>query len=130
MPDSPNREYGFYDRLNADFPSQIIVDATEVCNLACIHCPHPEFKKSEHYSAGYLSPELNRKMVDEVSHAGRGRVQYIRYTSNGEPLVHPDIYEMLEYAVRESGVFVTITTNGTTLKEKRIRKLIASGLHM
>jgi len=123
-------EYGFYDRLSAEFPSQIIVDVTEVCNLACIHCPHPEFKKSEHYAKRYLDVELHRKMVDEVREHGKGSTQYIRYTSNGEPLVHPLIYDMLEYAVVNSGVFITLTTNGTILKEKRIEKLLSSGLHM
>jgi len=65
-----------------------------------------------------------------VREYGRGNTQYIRYTSNGEPLVHPQIYDMLELAVAESGVFVTLTTNGTILNEKRIEKLLASGLHM
>jgi MoaA/NifB/PqqE/SkfB family radical SAM enzyme len=37
---------------------------------------------------------------------------------------------MLDYAVRRSGVFVTLTTNGTTMNEKRIRKLLESGLHL
>jgi len=123
-------EYGFYDRLKAEFPSQIIVDVTEVCNLACIHCPHPEFKKSEHYSARYLEPDLNAKMVDEVRDQGSGRTQYIRYTSEGEPLIHPRGYEMIEYAARNSGVFVTLTTNGTIMNEKRTRKLLDSGVHM
>lgn len=122
--------YGFYDRLKAEFPSQIIVDATEVCNLACIHCPHPEFKKSGHYHARYLSTELNTKLVNEVRAHGQGHTQYIRYTSNGEPLVHPGIYDMLDYSVRHSGVLVTLTTNGTILKEERIEKLLASGLHI
>lgn len=123
-------KYDFQGRLKAEFPSQIIVDATEVCNLGCIHCPHPEFKRSEHYSARYLDVAIHNKMVDEVRLYGQGYTQYIRYTSNGEPLVHPDIYDMLDYAVKNSGVFVTLTTNGTIMNEKRIEKLLASGLHM
>jgi uncharacterized Fe-S cluster-containing radical SAM superfamily protein len=122
--------YGFQGRLKREFPSQVVVDAAEVCNLACIHCPHPEFKKSPHYSGAFLEPALNAKMVDEVAEHGRGHTLYIRYTSNGEPLVHPGIYDMLDYAVRRSGVFVTLTTNGTTMNEKRIRKLLESGLHL
>lgn len=127
---SQSNEYGFHGRLTADFPSQVIVDATEVCNLACIHCPHPEFKKSEHYDARYLEVDLHHKMVDEVRQCGQGRTQYIRYTSNGEPLVHPRIYDMLDYAVKTSGVYVALTTNGTILNERRIEKLFASGLHV
>lgn len=126
----PKEKYGFQDRLKSEFPSQIIVDATEVCNLECIHCPHPEFKRSEHYATRYLDVAIHNKMVDEVRRDGRGHTQYIRYTSNGEPLVHPAIYDMLDYAVKNSGVFVTLTTNGTIMNEKRIEKLLASGLHM
>jgi pyruvate-formate lyase-activating enzyme len=123
-------EYGFHGRLAAEFPSQVIIDVTEVCNLACIHCPHPEFKKSEHYDARYLEPELNAKIVDEVRAHGQGKTQYIRYSSEGEPLVHPKGYEMIEYAARNSGVYVTLTTNGTIMNEKRTRKLLDSGVHM
>jgi MoaA/NifB/PqqE/SkfB family radical SAM enzyme len=125
-----SNRYSFYGRLKAEFPSQIIVDVTEVCNLACVHCPHPQFKQSEHYSARYLDPELNAKLVDEVKAYGQGLTQYIRYSSEGEPLVHPKGYDMIEYAARTSGVFVTLTTNGTIMNEKRTRRLLESGVHM
>lgn len=121
-------EYGFYGRLSASFPSQIIVDVTEVCNLACIHCPHPEFKKSEHYSARYLEPELNQKLAEEVRDHGRDVTQYIRYASEGEPLIHPRIYEMMAYAKKVSGVLISLTTNATLLTEKKIDKLLESGV--
>lgn len=123
-------KYGFYGRLTASFPSQLIVDATEICNLACVHCPHPEFKQSEHYTKRSLTPDLNAKLVDEVARYGRNVTQYIRYTSNGEPLTHPHIYEMLEYASRNSGVTVTLTTNGTLMNEKRIEKLLETGVNL
>ncbi len=127
---APSQAYGFHGRLTEEFPSQVIVDVTEVCNLACIHCPHPTFKQSEYYQARYLEPELNAKLVDEVRDHGRGQTQYIRYTSEGEPLIHPRGYEMIEYAARNSGVYVTLTTNGTIMNEKRTRKLLDSGVHM
>lgn len=123
-------QYGFSDRLTEGFPSQVIIDITEVCNLECIHCPHPEFKKTAFYEARYLDPVLNAKIVDEVREKGSGLTQYIRYSSEGEPLVHPQGYEMIEYAVRHSGVFVTLTTNGTIMNEKRTRRLLDSGVHM
>ncbi len=122
--------YGFGGRLSPDFPSQILMDITEVCNLACIHCPHPQFKKSGHYGARYLSPDLNEKMVDEVRNHSRGKAIYIRYASNGEPLIHPHGYEMIEHAARDSGVYVTLTTNGTIMNEKRTARLLEAGVHM
>ena len=123
-------EYGFAGRLTEGFPSQVIIDVTEVCNLECIHCPHPEFKKSSFYDTRHLDPALNARIVEEVRERGAGLTQYIRYSSEGEPLVHPKGYEMIEYAVRNSGVFVTLTTNGTIMNEKRTRRLLDSGVHM
>jgi MoaA/NifB/PqqE/SkfB family radical SAM enzyme len=121
-------KYGFCGRLKAEFPSQIIVDVTEICNLSCIHCPHPQFKQSQYYDGRLLNPELNAKMVDEVQQYGQNITQYIRYTSEGEPLTNPHIYEMMEYATRNSGVTVTLTTNGTLMNEKRIERLLATGI--
>ena len=123
-------KYGFYERLSKEFPSQVMVDITEVCNLGCIHCTHPKFKLSSSYNKRMINPEINKKMVDEVAKHGKGITKYIRYTSNGEPLVHPKSYEILQYAVDNSGTKVTLTTNGTLLKEKKMKKLLSTGLHM
>jgi MoaA/NifB/PqqE/SkfB family radical SAM enzyme len=122
--------YGFHDRLKAEFPSQLLVDVAEVCNLACVHCPHPEFKASKHYSAAYLDDELNAKLVGEVRQWGKGSTQYVRYASAGEPMVHPKIYEMLSHAVQHSGVLVTLTTNGTLMAGRRAERLIETGVHV
>lgn len=123
-------QYQFGGRLTADFPSQILMDLTEVCNLACTHCPHPTFAKSEHYAGRHMDPSLNDKMIGEVRAHGQGLTQYIRYASNGEPLVHPDAYDMIQNAVDHSGVFVTLTTNGKIMNEKRTQRLIESGVHL
>ncbi|ABC23540.1 radical SAM protein [Rhodospirillum rubrum] len=122
--------YGFGDRLTADFPSQINVDVTEVCNLACVHCPHPQFKKSVHYAGRMLDPALNDKMVEEVRDHGQGRVGYIRYTAAGEPMAHPAIFPMLAKAVARSGTTVSLTTNGMLLDEGRRARLLETGIHL
>jgi MoaA/NifB/PqqE/SkfB family radical SAM enzyme len=129
MPEIQNASrYGFYARLKAEFPSQLLVDAAEICNLACVHCPHPQFKVSERYEGRSLDPELNAKLVHEVSEHGRGHTQYIRYASNGEPLTHKSIFEMLDYAVRHSSVMVTLTTNGKTLDAGKAERLVPMGV--
>ena len=122
--------YGFQGRLSPDFPSQLNVDVSEICNLECIHCPHPEFKKSSHYAARLLGPDLNKKIVDEVATDGRGICEYIRYTSEGEPLLHKLVFEMLGYAKKHSGTAVTLTTNGVLLDEKRCQLLLDTGIDL
>jgi MoaA/NifB/PqqE/SkfB family radical SAM enzyme len=125
---SSEERYEFYGRLTAEFPSQIIVDATEICNMACIHCPHPAFKVSPHYSGRKLELALNNKLVDEVRTHGQGKTQYIRYTSEGEPLTYPLVLEMLDYAKKCSGVMVTLTTNGKIMNDARIERLLEIGV--
>lgn len=122
--------YGFYDRLSATFPSQVVMDTTEVCNLACIHCPHPEFKRSHHYAGRMLDFDLARKAIDEVRERGRGVTQYIRFTGEGEPLIHPRIMDILAYAVQHAATTVTLTTNGTLLDERRVEALLATGVDL
>jgi MoaA/NifB/PqqE/SkfB family radical SAM enzyme len=130
MSNETDLQYSFGGRLTSEFPSQILMDITEVCNLACTHCPHPAFAKSEHYAGRHLDPVLNEKMIEEVRSHGKGRTQYIRYASNGEPLVHPNGYDMIQAAVDYSGVFVTLTTNGKIMNEKRTQRLLDSGVHL
>jgi pyruvate-formate lyase-activating enzyme len=122
--------YGFGGRLNAEFPSQLNIDVSEICNLECTHCPHPEFKKSEHYAARLLSPELNKKAIDEIATDGRGICQYVRYTSEGEPLLHKLCFEILAYAKKNSGTAITLTTNGVLLDERRCEKLLSTGIDL
>lgn len=123
-------EYGFGRTLSAAFPSQVNVDPTELCNLACTHCPHPAFKKSDRYEGRSLEPELNTKLVDEIASDGAGIVQVLRYSSEGEPLLHTRIFEMVAEAVAKSGTRVTLTTNGTLLDEHRVERLLATGVDL
>lgn len=130
FPQSSPQVGTFYGRLSKEFPSQIIIDTTEVCNLGCVHCPHPDFKKSQYYEGRFLDPELNKKLVDEVADSGKGITEYLRYTGNGEPFAHKKIFEMLGYASKHSGTSVCLTTNGTLLDEKRVEKLLECNLHL
>ena len=123
-----NQKYGFQKHLSPEFPSQIIVDVTQYCNLACIHCPHSEFVKSKAFSGAHLDVDLHKKLIDEVATDGLGICQYLRYTANGEPLLHPKIEEMLEYACKNSKTKINVTTNGMLLTESKAKKLLDIGV--
>lgn len=117
-------KYGFQKHLSEKFPSQIIVDLTEYCNLACIHCPHPKFSNSSHFSGTHLDVDLHKKLIDEVAMDGEGSCQYIRYTSNGETLLHPEFSKIISYAGEFSKTKLNVTTNGHFLDEDIIDTLI------
>lgn len=117
-------KYGFKKHLSPIFPSQIIVDLTQLCNLACIHCPHPIFVKSTHFIGVHLDVSLHNKMIDEVSRESNALCQYIRYTANGETLLHPQFEEIIAYAGEYSKTKINITTNGHLLDENKIKAIL------
>lgn len=123
-------QYGFGHWLSETFPSQVIIDVTELCNLSCTHCPHPAFKRSSFYAGRSLSAALAAKAVTEVATTGRGHVQYVRFASDGEPLLHRGLFPMVADAVQRSGTFVTLTTNGTLLTAARIEALLETGVNL
>ena len=116
--------YGFSGRLTEAFPSQVIVDVCEICNYKCIHCPQSQFKHNGAFSGAVLSEKLNKKLVKEVAEHGKGLTQQIRYTAAGEPFLHPEIMNFLEYAVKNSGTMVSVTTNGSLLNNEKINRLL------
>ena len=73
--------------------------------------------------------DLHNKMVDEVRIDGRESCRYLRYTGS-ETMMHPQIFEMLEYAALHSGTAINVTTNGTVLGERRAKRLLDSGVHV
>lgn len=123
-------EYGFQEHLSSKFPSQIIVDTTQHCNLACIHCPHAEFKKSKYYLGANLDVQLHKKLIDEVASDGYGICQYLRYTANGETLLHPHILKLISYAGKHSRTRINLTTNGMLLSADIASKLLDAGVNV
>lgn len=123
-----NSIYGFGGRLHAQFPSQIVVDVTERCNLACIHCGHEDFSHSTYYSGADLPEAVHNELVRQVRKDGAGQIEYIRYTAQGEPLLHPRLFDFLAHAKAESGTRISLTTNGTLLTPEATEKLLHANI--
>ena len=121
-------QYGFTDYLSADFPSQINVDVTEFCNLECVHCPFVQASKAKGRSRVQIDEALHRKLIDDIAANSGGACRYIRYTGEGEPLLHKKLVGMLAYAREKTDMQITLTTNGTLLDEKRGKAVIAAGV--
>ncbi len=128
--DKTQQRYGFYGRLTQGFPSQLNIDTTEHCNFACIHCLHQEFERSDRFSGAFLSPELNAKMVEEVRTHGQGMCQHIRYSAEGETLLHPNFFDLIEYTTANAGCMVSVTTNGSIMTEACSERLVAANVDL
>ena len=81
-------------------------NTTNACNLACAHCYRDAGAKAE----DELSTVEAKKMLTEIARTGFK----IMIFSGGEPLMRPDILELVEFAAKE-GLRPVFGTNGTCL---------------
>jgi len=110
----------FQKRTKATIPRFRLfqVDPSTRCNLNCIMCPWKELHTNAQDMTWetYDALSANFKLVEEVD-----------FTGSGEPLMHPDLEQMISGAKR-SGCKVGFSSNGVLLTPKRSEKLIEAGL--
>ena len=90
------------------------------CNLRCVHCYSRS--RDEKY-AGELTTEEGMALVDDLSDYG---VPVLLF-SGGEPLMRPDIFELIRRA-RERGMRAVLSTNGTLIDAGTAARLRDFGL--
>ena len=94
-------------------PEVINVFVTDICNMGCRECHYansdkPGFSLNQ---VGHMQPHLFRKFMDEIP--GRPVVSF----TGGEPLLHPQICDLITYA-KDKGRVCTLVTNGWYLEER------------
>lgn len=85
------------------------------CNLRCAYCESPLLKTQEMSTGKWLA------VIDELAGLGCRRVSVL----GGEPLLRPDLPEMLQ-RIRERGMASVLVSNGTLVK-RRIEELRGVG---
>jgi len=108
-------------------PLFVDVDVTERCNLQCIGCMYHS-PLLDHSGQGQRDIPL--KMLEKLSSELRGMgTRSIILQGAGEPLLHPDIAEIIA-TFKDAGFAVKLLTNGTLLNRKNAQKLIKAGLNV
>ena len=97
---------------------RIYLEITNVCNLRCSFCPGTVREKR------FLSAAEFRYLAQKL----RPHTDYLYLHVMGEPLLHPQLGEILAIA-HELGFRVCLTTNGTLLGKVQDTLLHAQGLH-
>lgn len=76
------------------------------CNYDCSYCP---VEIHDNYSQ-HTAIDILEKTVDQLSDLGKPiRLSF----TGGEPTVHPDFEDLLEYCKRKGIFWINLTTNGT-----------------
>ncbi len=110
----------------ADFPPCVQIEPTSICNYRCVFCYQTDqtFNKNSQGHMGHMPFELFRDIVDQT----QGKTEAVSLASRGEPLLCPDIEQMLEYI---AGKFLglKINTNAWLLDEKMAHVLLQANIN-
>ena len=91
---------------------------TNQCNLKCKHC----YQDAGSKKADELTTGQARKLIGEIARAGFK----IMIFSGGEPLLRPDIFELVSCAA-QAGLRPVLGTNGTLITREAAARLKACG---
>lgn len=99
------------------------VSLTNTCNLACKYCV-PDGVQVENLTKTFSNTETTLKSIEALH--GLLKLDAIRLTG-GEPMLHPDIQQLVQ-GISDLGITnIAITTNGTTQSEI-LSELVRAGL--
>lgn len=87
------------------------------CNLTCLHCYSTS--TDTHFKGELTTDEILRGL-DDLADAG----VKVLILSGGEPLMHPDLFEIAAHA-RARNLFVALSTNGTLIDHSNIDRIAA-----
>lgn len=109
---------------NIQFPELISIELSSICNLSCCHCPpHMKEYKSQTRKHSHINVELFSRLMDEIDSTGEC---YIALHKDGEPLLHPDIHNILKRIKQYKNHNVYITTNAQNLNQDIIDSILSS----
>lgn len=120
----------FKNGLTENFPSQLNMDVSEFCNLACIHCPYEHVTKLKGRNRLNLDPELHAKIVSEIVEEGLNDCRFVRYTGDGEPTLHPQLPSMIADLKNRTGIQTNLTTNGLLITPERAVAYLDAGVNV
>jgi len=104
------------DKINLTYPPYLIIEPVSTCNLRCPFCFQTDKSFTRKPYMGIMNFQLFKKIVDEANEIGVGA---ITLASRGEPTMHKQLAEMLEYAGKKENIFeIKLNTNATFLNNK------------
>jgi len=95
---------------------------TKRCNLNCDHC-----YLDANFRGGFRTDELNtdecKRVIDQIAEVNPNAFLIL---TGGEPLLRPDIYELIRYAA-DKKFMVVLGTNGTLINKANAEKRKEAG---
>src|SRR5947209_14661323 len=108
------REWGMIAKglLSKNHPILVHIIPIRRCNLSCTYC-----NEFDDFSPPVPTAEMLRR-IDLLGDLGTSIISF----SGGEPLLHPDLDQLI-VRIRERGAMAGMITNGYLLNAERIQRL-------
>src|SRR6266705_1431639 len=103
--------------ISTKHPFLVHIIPTRRCNLACTYC-----NEFDDFSQPVAAEEM-KKRLDILADMGTSIITI----SGGEPLLHPELDEIIGH-IRRRGMIAGMITNGFLLTKERIEQLNRAGL--
>ena len=102
-------------------PASLSIEPTTNCNLQCPECPSGlrQFTRK----IGNIDFTLYKSIIDQ----SYKELVYLMLYFQGEPLLHPDFFEMLKYA-KSKNIYTATSTNAHFLDYESAKNVVKSGL--
>lgn len=102
-----------------EYPLLIDIELTSRCNLRCVMCEHTYMRREKRD----MDFDTFKTIIDQSVRYGPG----IRFIMFSEPFLVKDIIERCRY-VKDAGLLLHITTNGTVMDKSQIDQMLDMGL--
>lgn len=100
----------------------LFFELTDACNLSCLHCGSSACPQNKTYLP---KKDIVKVLRSVVAKYDPGEIMVC--LTGGEPLLHPDFFEIVAYA-KSLGFSCGITSNATLISEEVAQKLMLSGV--
>jgi radical SAM protein with 4Fe4S-binding SPASM domain len=101
-------------------PPTLHIEPTNHCNVNCICCPSSRSSRQR----GYMDLALFQRIIDEGAQIG---IKLVRLFLHGEPMLHPQIVDMVRY-MKAKGLGFHLVTNGMLFSRDRSEAILRSGV--
>jgi MoaA/NifB/PqqE/SkfB family radical SAM enzyme len=103
----------------------LFVEITNACNFKCTWCPDEVMDRKR----GFMAKEKAFRLFDEIAEkrASLGPLYPVKLHQMGEPMLHPELPEIVGYA-ESHGVPIELNTNCGLITEQKIDALYSAGL--
>lgn len=111
------------ERFVSEYPLLVDIELSTICNLRCPMC----YTRTDHFKnkvpARFMDFELFTKIIDEIGE----KVPAVRLSLRGEPTLHKQFVECIQYAKLKGIKEISFLTNGSTLSQDYFEKILKAG---